>query len=164
MKFVCRCGNAIVDGDASPDKAWLIADQDVEELRARPKGADALALARPIHRCTACGRLSLADPVTGETVFFAPEPDSPARSPLGSRLGNAYPVTLIGGWKDWLSPPSGDLFWGSSGDVPGGFETFASVDALTGRYHAVLEMLQRQKRLGSAWLHRGDVTLHRWPG
>lgn len=82
---------------------------------------------------------------------------------LGSIRGNAHPVALVGGWQDWVSPPRGDLHWGTSGDLPGGFEQFTDLAALRARYFAVLEQLRQERRLASAWLHSGDTTLHQWP-
>ncbi len=165
MKITCLCGETISDaGDALPDKAWLLADQDYAAITEQTGTAELVetraAAMRPVRQCWNCGRLCLDDPVTGSLVWYRPEAD-PRRNVLGSIKGNSYRVALIGTWQDWQDPPRGDLFWGTSGDLAGGYETFASLDELERRYHAVRAQLHREGRLGRAWLHRGEVTLHK---
>ena len=169
MNLVCPCGHTIVDAaEAAPGKAWLIADQDAftaldhGERRSSCEPQYPPPRARPVLASPDCGRLTFADPVSGDTLWFRPESAS-SHSPLGSIRGDAFPVALIGGWKGWLSPPSGDLHWGTSGDRPGGFESFSDWDALQRRYFEVLGRLRAEGRLKRAWLHRGEETIHAWP-
>ncbi|MBS0298291.1 MAG: hypothetical protein JSR45_18475 [Proteobacteria bacterium] len=154
MKIDCPCGEVIHDSaDSLPHKAWLLADQDLEAFYAltdKPHGAaDGLSLARTAYQCAACGRLTLDDPVTGEMLWFAPEHD-PRKRAFGSKLGNSYPVGLRGAWHAHLG--YGDLFWGTSGDRPGGYERFENPKALEARYREVKAELQAQGRLRDASL------------
>jgi ABC-2 type transport system permease protein len=62
MKIECPCGALIHDSaDNLPHKAWLLADQDLDEFYAltdKPRGAaNGLSLARAAYQCAACGRL-----------------------------------------------------------------------------------------------------------
>ncbi len=167
MKIVCQCGADIPDGgDAAPHKAWLLAEQDLFAATERDEAVglrDAVAdLMRPVRRCHACGRICFTDPVTGEFVWYAPEID-PRGRPLGSVLGNAYPVALRGEWRAHADPPHGELFWGTSGDREGGHERLDDWDRLERRYLDVEAMLKRERRLREATLRRGDRVIRRSP-
>ncbi len=162
MKIQCPCGELIHDGsDAQPNKAWLLADQDWSTVMNRPgppaSFTDSLGLMRILYQCWSCGRLTLDDPVTGEMLWFAPEHD-PRGKALGSKLGNAYPVSLTGAWRG----AAGDLHWGTSGDCPGGFEQFDDREALVRRYQEVLAQLKAEGRLQAARL-TGTGADHAWP-
>jgi hypothetical protein len=154
MKIECPCGALIHDSaDNLPHKAWLLADQDLEEFHAltdKPRGAaNGLLLARAAYQCAACGRLTLDDPVTGEMLWFAPEHD-PRKQAFGSGRGNAHPVSLRGAWRAHLG--YGDLSWGTSGDLSGGYERFDDPKALEARFREVRAELHAQGRLRDASL------------
>ncbi len=165
MKIHCPCGGLIVDGtDSLPNKAYLLADQDWTGMVGESEAEDASLFelrrqSRAAYQCHACGRLTLDDPVTGEMLWFAPEQPH-TRSALGSVRGDAFPADLRGRWRSHAN--EGDLYWNSSGDLPGGFEKFNDQAALAKRYHAVLEMLMAQGRLQSAVLDDADGVKHEW--
>lgn len=154
MKIACPCGEQISDTtDSLPNKAYLLADQDwaasTDGAQERWPDIEAIWLrkTREIYQCAACGRLTFNDPVTGHLLWFSPEHD-PRRRALGTVEGNTFRSNLVATWRS--SQAKGDIFWNTSGDLDGGWETFADRDAWMSRYREVEAQLQREGRLGLA--------------
>lgn len=165
MKIGCPCGAVIHDNtDFEPDKAYLLADQDLCRLE-EVADHDAVIpldvsgpLWRTIYQCWSCGRLTLADPVTGKMLWFAPENDERKKA-LGSSEGNAFKVSLTGRWRP--NEQRGEVSWGSGGDQEGGFEEFDDKAAFERRYHQVFRMLSQEGRLHGASLNGEETKLLR---
>lgn len=166
MKFRCLCDNIIVDqSDALPYKAWLLPDQDWDTVAEEPD-ADQKSIydlhrsMHAIYQCPACGRLTMDDPVTGETLWFAPESHGRTFA-LGSREGNSYKVTLRGHWRSQSG--EGELFWRRGGEHEGGYEVNSDRDAFLQRYHEVFGTLVSEGRLREARLNEDGEISHQWP-
>lgn len=192
MHFLCACGHSITDRtDFLEYKASLIPDQDEENLvdricaevterltRAKGSGEqpgqleqDSLWLAiattidhhtRTLYQCPECGRLhvdDLTDPVRLHS--FVPEAQSFPRHLLRSVEGDRWKRPMGARWSD--EDQEGILWWCGSGDDPGGNERFDDWERLKQRYFEVFHRLQKQGVVRSAFLRRGQMTIHSWP-
>lgn len=167
MKIECRCGYIISDStDCLPDKAYLLADQDLGAVYDGHNDAAARfeavrELMQCTYQCFACGRLCI-DAGTRGLLWFIPEGGRHERA-LGSVLGRSYKVFLRARWTSSHSlGPRGEVFWGSSGDLPGGFEDFASPDAVEVRYAEVKRELMAEGRLRDARLMVDGEVRDQW--
>lgn len=155
MKIGCPCGAVISDtADYLPNKAYLVADEDVsaswdEHVDEDAARAALWALNRTLYICGNCGRLCI-EGQGGELRWFHPEGEVPTAF-LGSKLGSAFKVHVRAHWRGDAQPP-GEVWWGGSGDRPGGYERFRDIGALRARYVAVCDMLRRERRLRDAFL------------
>jgi hypothetical protein len=159
--FTCDCTEVVSDVDDDPVHAGLLlAGQVQQRLWDAPRGRNValstlLSVARRIHQCRGCGRLALNDPVTGESLSFAPEQPH-VRSALSSG------ATLYGRWR--ADEGEGELYWRGDEELPGGFERFPDQAKLERRFHALLEMLRARGRLQWAVLTDADAIAHEWRG
>ena len=167
MRIICRCGHTISDStDCLPDKAHLLADQDLYALYDEHEDPAARfeavrELMRCIYQCFACGRLCI-DVGDRGLLWFMPE-EGRHEHTLGSVLGRRYKVSLRANWAS--NPPVGPMgyvFWGSAGDLAGGFEDCASPEAVEARYAEIKRELMVEGRLRDALLRVDGVDKDRW--
>lgn len=59
-KLKCKCGNIISDVLCpSPDKSWIISDEQLEDLEDRGKVSYLSLMERDVWHCRECGRIAI---------------------------------------------------------------------------------------------------------
>lgn len=162
MKFTCRCGALITDTtDFLPNKAYLIADQDLEDFFDAPEPIFAKMgrFDRLIHQCDDCGRLWVDDASRRHMTSFRPE-DGTDRV-LASRFGAAWKAVLIGQWRS--DRESGTLFCGSAVKDQGLWREFGRWEELERAYREEFEARHAAGTLRAARLGKDGAWVHEWP-
>lgn len=120
MKIGCECGGVIYDNtDYIPNKAYLVADQDMEDYleaickiisnlgQSKDEKEHAMsevwnlfsAFTKHVYQCDNCGRLYIDGDNNTLEIFCKMHHDK-GKSDLSSVHGEMWKRTLIGDWND----------------------------------------------------------------
>ncbi|OVE81624.1 hypothetical protein BVY03_03210 [bacterium K02(2017)] len=164
MKIVCPCGDNVVDNsDSMPYKAYLIADQDEEDMVTNfgdenEKNWEIFShYSKPIYQCETCARLLIQQ---GQQVLtFCPDKPKDSARILRSVEGENWKRHLRGNWRNG----KGEVYWGFGVEDEGFEADFKTWEELESKYFEVLNRLESKLLLRDSFLKKDGQFIHQWP-
>ena len=159
MKMKCNCGESIQDyTDYQVGKAYLVSDQDKEDLLAASKNIFSAfsKLSRKLYQCSNCGRIIILEK-NGDVSSFLPENVNNTKKLFQSIEGENWKRPLVGRWY----ANKGVLSW--EGTIDQGYlADFKTAKLLEDEYFKVFKRLHEKQILRTSFLSIDGVTVHSW--